>query len=398
MGSFLNFCHFLSLKNFIFDALPFQNNPNFSSPFMKSPFLSLFLISVLVSCSSQQSDYNKAYNAELDTLKYEQEVNFRNVTQLTFGGDNAEAYWGYDNKSLIFQSNNSAWDVDCDQIFYMDSTTPKTQESEIPIISTGLGRTTCAFFLPGDSTFVYGSTHLVDKRCPEVPERGPNGAYVWPIYDSYDIFKADLNGNVLDTLTNTPGYDAEATVSPQGDKIVFTSMRTGDLELFVMDTDGSNVVQITNTLGYDGGAFFSPDGKEILFRASRPKTDAEIEKYKSLLAQGLVEPTDMELFIVNVDGSNLRQITDLGNANWAPYFHPDGERILFSSNHASERGFPFNIYMINKDGSNLKQVTFDNTFDSFPMFSYDGKKVVFSSNRFNGGDRSTNVFVADWID
>ena len=175
-------------------------------------------------------------------------------------------------------------------------------------------------------------------------------------------------------------------------------MRTGDLELFIMDVDGSNVVQITDELGYDGGAFFSPDGTELIFRASRPKTEAEVEKYTSLLAEGLVEPTDMELFLVNVDGTNMRQITDLGNANWAPFFHPSGEKIIFSSNHNSTRGFPFNLFMINPDGTGLEQVTFDDTFDSFPMFSHDGKKLVFSSNRFNGGDRSTNVFIADWVE
>jgi Tol biopolymer transport system component len=261
-----------------------------------------------------------------------------------------------------------------------------------------MGRTTCSFFLPGDTTFVYGSTHLDDPNCPPVPERGPNGAYVWPIYEGYDIFKANLKGEIIDTLTNEPGYDAEATVSPDGSKIVFTSMRTGDLELFIMDSDGSNVQQITDELGYDGGAFFSPDGTQLIFRASRPKTNEEIEKYTSLLKQGLVEPTNMELFVVNVDGTGLRQITDLGNANWAPYFHPSGEKIVFSSNHASERGFPFNIYMINVDGTGLEQISFDDTFDSFPMFSYDGTKIIFSSNRNNGGTRATNVFVADWVE
>jgi len=165
-----------------------------------------------------------------------------------------------------------------------------------------------------------------------------------------------------------------------------------------MDTDGNNVRQITSELGYDGGAFFSPDGTQLVFRSSRPKTPEEVEKYTSLLKQGLVEPTDMELYVVNVDGTNLRQITNLGNANWAPYFHPDGDKLVFSSNHASERGFPFNIYMINLDGTGLKQITFDDTFDSFPMFSYDGTKIVFASNRFNGGDRSTNVFIADWVE
>lgn len=354
---------------------------NYTMKFIYPVLFTLFLLN----CTSEKND----------ALRYEKETHLKNIEQLTFGGDNAEAYWSYDNTKLVFQANNSEWDTECDQIFYMDAE-ENEPGFEAPIISTGLGRTTCSYFLP-DETIVYGSTHMADIACPEVPERGPGGAYVWPIYEGYDIFRANLDGEIIDTLTTTPGYDAEATVSPDGSKIVFTSMRTGDLELFIMDVDGSNVVQITDELGYDGGAFFSPDGTELIFRASRPKTEAEVEKYTSLLAEGLVEPTDMELFLVNVDGTNMRQITDLGNANWAPFFHPSGEKIIFSSNHNSTRGFPFNLFMINPDGTGLEQVTFDDTFDSFPMFSHDGKKLVFSSNRFNGGDRSTNVFIADWV-
>ncbi|MEX0719863.1 MAG: hypothetical protein WD059_04285 [Balneolaceae bacterium] len=354
-----------------------------------------FLAIIAFSCTSTPE--KTPYNPEADTLKYEQEVHLQNVKQLTFGGDNAEAYWNYDNSKLIFQSNNPGWGVECDQIFYMDVDSSKDQDFEPQMISTGEGRTTCAYFLPGDSVFVYSSTHCENSECPKEPVRS-SGAYVWPIYDSYDIYKADLNGRIVDTLTREPGYDAEPTLSPEGGKIVFTSTRTGDLELFIMDTDGSNIIQITDELGYDGGAFFSPDGKQLVFRASRPETEEEINKYKSLLAEGLVEPTDMELFVVNVDGSGLRQITDLGNANWAPFFHPFGEKIIFSSNHNSARGFPFNLFMINLDGTRLTQITFDDTFDSFPMFSYDGKKIVFSSNRNNGGDRSTNIFVADWVE
>ncbi|MFN1834729.1 TolB family protein [Balneola sp. MJW-20] len=356
------------------------------------------VISALIFSACGQEPAESTYDPAADSLKYEQEVHLRNIRQLTFGGDNAEAYWSYDDSKLIFQSNNPEWGVGCDQIFYMDVTAPADSGVTPPMISTGNGRTTCSYFLPGDETFVYSSTHEGSLECPEEPTRGAGGAYAWPVYDTYDIYKADLNGQIIDTLTNTPGYDAEPTVSPDGSKIVFTSTRTGDLELFIMDTDGSNVRQITDELGYDGGAFFSPDGQKLVFRASRPETEEEIAKYKELLSQGLVEPTNMELFTVNIDGTEMKQITDLGNANWAPYFHPSGEKIIFSSNHMSQRGFPFNLFMINADGTGLEQVTFDGMFDSFPMFSRDGKKIVFSSNRFNGGTRSTNIFIADWVD
>jgi Tol biopolymer transport system component len=252
--------------------------------------------------------------------------------------------------------------------------------------------------LPGNQEILFAGTHHVQEECPPVPERRPDGLYVWPIYPEYDIFVAGLDGQIKRQLTDATGYDAEATISPKGDRIVFTSMRSGDLELFTMDLEGNDIHQITDAPGYDGGAFFSPDGTKIVFRASRPKTDEEIATYKRLLSEGLVQPTQMELFVCNVDGSELRQITSLGQANWAPFFHPSGQKIIFSSNHRSERGFPFNLYMINLDGTGLEQITQDSVFAAFPMFSYNGKYLAFSSNRNNGGTRSTNLFVAEWTD
>ena len=332
------------------------------------------------------------------SLIYPQEKHFKNMRQLTFGGDNAEAYWSFDNTKLVMQSNNEAWGLECDQIFYFDVENDDLKANKPQLLSTGLGRTTCAYFLPGDTTIVYGSTHLGGEACPPEPERRTDGKYLWPVYSSYDIFVSDLEGNVVAQLTDEPGYDAEATVSAQGDKIVFTSDRSGDLELYTMDIDGSNVKQITSELGYDGGAFFSPDGTKLIFRSSRPQTDSAKMEYKQLLSEGLVAPTNMELYVCNVDGSDLTKITDLGKANWAPFFHPSGEKIIFSSNHAGERGFSFNLFMINVDGTGLEQISHDGGFDAFPMFSYDGKKIVFSSNRNNGGTRDTNLFVADWVD
>ena len=325
------------------------------------------------------------------------EKHFSNIKQLTFGGDNAEAYWSFDNKMLSFHAKNEKWGAPCDQIYYMSIDGYKKPEDKPQLISTGDGRTTCSYFMPGDSTILYASTHEGGKDCPPEPPRGDK--YVWPIYPSFNIYVADLQGNIINKLTDEEGYDAEATVSAQGDKIVFTSLRSGDLELYTMDIDGSNVKQITFELGYDGGAFFSPDGKKLVFRSSRPKTEEEQKEYKDLLAKGLVQPTNMEIYTCNVDGSELKKITSLGNANWAPFYHPSGEKIIFSSNHASEKGFPFNLYMINADGSGeVEQITYDPMFASFPMFSYDGKKIVFSSNRNNGGTRETNLFVADWIE
>lgn len=367
---------------------------------MSSKYQLLLIASILAAfgCSQPQNQEaeNTSVEQKVDTLTYDQEKHFANMRQLTFGGDNAEAYWSFGGDMLVFQSNHKKWGVECDQIFFTDMQGDMANQAP-PMISTGKGRTTCSYFLPGDSTVVYGSTHLVGDPCPPEPDRS-SGKYLWPIYDSYDIFVTDLKGNIVSQLTDTPGYDAEATVSPQGDKIVFTSIRSGDLELYTMNIDGSNVIQITDELGYDGGAFFSPDGSKIVFRSSRPQTEEEIAEYKEFLSQGLVAPTAMEIFVVNADGSDMRQVTELGKANWAPFYHPGGEKIIFSSNHHGSRGFQFNLFMINEDGTDLQQITFDPVFDSFPMFSPDGTQIVFSSNRNNGGTRDTNLFVADWVD
>ncbi len=327
-----------------------------------------------------------------------QEKHLKNIKQLSFGGDNAEAYFSFDGKNLTFQCNNHAWGLKCDQIFNLDIAKAANDTTyRPPLISTGFGRTTCSYFLPGDKQILYASTHLGGKECPPNPEPRADHKYLWPIYPDFDIFVADLSGKIVKTLIGSPGYDAEATVSPDGKKIVFTSTRNGDLDLYTCDIDGKNVKQVTNQLGYDGGAFFSPDSKKLVFRASRPKTPEDIKEYKDLLAQNLVMPTAMEIYTCNVDGSDLKQVTHCGKANWAPFFTPDGKKIIFSSNHRSMKGYDFHLFMVNLDGSEIEQVTSESYFNAFPMFSPDGKKLVWSSNRNNHGTNDTNLFIADWV-
>ena len=365
---------------------------------MKYIYVLLFVISI-TSCKNEKAvkaDDKTVAETVQDSLIYPEEKHFKSIRQVTFGGDNAEAYWSFDDQQIVFQSNYGKWNVSCDQMFLMN-VNEKFDSIAPPMLSTGKGRTTCAYFLPDNKHIIYASTHLGGEECPETPLR-KEGKYIWPIYDSYDIFVADLQGNIVNQLTHEKGYDAEPTVSPKGDKIVFTSTRNGDIDLYTMNLDGSDIKQITFELGYDGGAFFSPDGTKIIFRSSRPKTEEEIKEYKDLLAEGLVQPTEMELFICNADGSDLRQLTHLGNANWSPFFHPSGKKILFSSNFEAERGFPFNLYLIDIDGKNLERVTHGETFDAFPVFSNDGKKLIFSSNRHNGGGHDTNLFIAEWQD
>jgi dipeptidyl aminopeptidase/acylaminoacyl peptidase len=325
------------------------------------------------------------------------EPHLKNITQLTHGGDNAEAYFSPNGKFVSFQSNYAKWGLHCDQIFAMDlKKAAKDSTYRPPLISTGKGRTTCSYYLPDMKHILFASTHLAADTCP--PTAYIKGKYLWNVYPEYDIFVSDLKGKIIKPLTNTPGYDAEATISPKGDMIVFTSDRSGDLELWTMNIDGSDQKQITSGLGYDGGAFFSPDGKKLVFRASRPQTEEEVKEYKDFLKEHLVAPLNMEIYTCNIDGTDLKQITHLGKANWAPYFLPSGDKIIFSSNHHSDKGYDFQLYMINTDGSNLTRITSQSKFNAFPMFSPNGKKLIFSSNRNNGGTKDTNLFIADWVD
>lgn len=331
-----------------------------------------------------------------DTLHYPEESHLQNIQQLTFGGDNAEAYFSFDGKYLIYQKTYAKEGIPCDQI-YIGKLPTKPGDKFVPkLVSTGKGRTTCGYFMKDGKHVVYGSTHLGGDECPPVPDRAKYGnKYIWPLYASMDIFMADTSGKIVKQLTNAPGYDAEATISPDGKKMVFTSVRDGDIELYIMDLKTYKTTRITYDLGYDGGAWFSPDGKKLIWRASRPQTAEEIKEYKELLAEGLVAPTKMEVYTSDIDGKSIKKETSLGQANWAPSYMPDSKRIIFASNHEYKRGFPFNLYVLDTDG-NIEKVSRDKGFDAFPMFSYDGKKIVFCSNRNNGGTRDTNIFIADW--
>lgn len=325
-----------------------------------------------------------------NSLAVEGEKRLQNIKQLTSGGENAEAYFSPDGKQLVFQSKRDG--RGCDQIYTMN-----IDGSDVKMVSTGTGRTTCSYFYNGGKDILYGSTHLGSKECPPNPDFSKG--YVWAIYPSYDIFTAKADGSKPRQLTKTPGYDAEATVSPDGKKIIFTSMRDGDLDLYVMDKSGKNVKRLTTELGYDGGAFFSPDSKQIVYRAFHPKTEAVVARYKDRLANNLIEPTVFEVWVMNADGTNKRQVTKLGAASFAPFFTPDGKSIIFCTNYfaTDARKRNFDLALINVDGTGLERVTFDESFDGFPMFSPDGKKLVFASNRNAAKQGDTNVFIADWV-
>ncbi|UCF21672.1 MAG: PD40 domain-containing protein [Gemmatimonadota bacterium] len=317
------------------------------------------------------------------------EVHLRNIRQLTLGGENAEAYFSPDDRSLILQSTHGEYA--CDQIF-----TLALDAGELQLVSTGLGRTTCAYFFPAGDKILYSSTHLDDPACPPPPDYSQG--YVWSLYPSYDIFVADRDGQNLVQLTDSWRYDAEATISRDGQKIVFTSLRDGDLDIYVMDADGSNVKRLTDQLGYDGGPFFSYDGTKIVYRAYHPQTAEESADYLRLLEQNMIRPSQLDIFIMDADGSNKRQLTDNGAANFAPYFFPSGGRVIFSSNMHNPEGRDFDLYAINIDGTGLERITYHQEFDGFPMFNSDGSQLVWGSNRHNARPGDTNIFIADWID
>jgi len=317
------------------------------------------------------------------------EKHLRNLKQLTFAGENAEAYFSADGKQLIFQSTRDG--RQCDQIYKMN-----VDGSDVTLLSNGEGRTTCSYFFPNGRRILYSSTYLGGKECPPRPDFSKG--YVWAVYPTFDIFTARPDGSDLKQLTTTPGYDAETTITLDGKKLVFTSMRDGDLDIYTMDADGKHVRRLTSELGYDGGPFWSYDGKQIVYRANHPQTEKEKSDYLDLLKHNLIRPTTLEIWVMNADGSHKLQVTHNGKANFGPYFFPDGRRIIFASNMDDPKGRNFDLYKINVDGTGLERITFNDTFDGFPMFSPNGKKLVFASNRNAKTQGDTNVFIADWVE
>lgn len=320
------------------------------------------------------------------TLFAQEPKNFKNLKQLTNGGQNAEAYWSPDGKRIVFQSTRD--NLQCDQIFVMNA-----DGSDQKMVSTGKGRTTCGYFLPDNKHIVYGSTHEAGEACPPSPDRSKG--YVWAVYPGYDIYLATDQGKIEKKLTDASGYDAEATVNFKTKKILYTSMASGDLDLWTMNLDGSKKTQITKDQGYDGGAVFSRDGKKMVWRANHPQGD-DMKRYLGLLKDSLTSPMKMELLVADADGKNAKQITNFGCASFAPSFTPDGKRIIFSSNKHNCDGRKFELYMINVDGTGLEQVTNFGSFTSFPEFSPDGKRLVFCSDKDAKARYEFNIFTADW--
>jgi Tol biopolymer transport system component len=362
------------------------------------------VVSVLVACGEKQEPgpnkpASEAKSPAVARKPFENEKRFRNLRQLTFGGENAEAYWSFKEDYLIFQSTRG--DLKADQIFIM-----RPDGSDVRMVSTGGGRTTCSYFLPGDKQILYASTRGAGKEPPAPPDMSKG--YVWALYKTYNIYVANADGSNAQKITDLDGYDAEATVSPTGDKIVFTSTRDGDIDLYSMDLGGENVTRLTDRPGYDGGAFYSWDGTKIVWRAPGLDDDVTKTDYHPLLKQGLIRPNRLEIWIMDADGSNKKQVTNNGKANFGPFWHPDGKRIIFASNMDDPKGANFELYLVTVATGEVERVTYfartregahrSDDFDGFPMFNHDATKLVFCSNRHNEKPNETNVFVVDWVD
>ena len=382
--------------------MAFQQLLRFDAKPFKALRLSLMPLALsLASCSTAVRHEPGA--APDEKLRFPGEKHLKNIRQLTHGGTNAEAYWSFDGQWLTFQAKGGGVPglpqskPECDQIYRM-----RANGTDAQLVSTGMGRTTCSCYLPGNERILFSSTHQADPACPTEPDR--TKGYVWPAYNSYQFYS--VNPEVPNSLqafepTAPRAYNAEAVTCKDG-SVVFTSDRDGDLELYLgkLDSFGTltQVKRFTNTPGYDGGAFFSQDCKKLVWRASRPKSEKELVDYQELLKQHLVRPTKLEIWMANVDGSNARQVTRLNAASFAPYFTPKADRILFSSNFEDPKGRIFAIYSIRTNGTGLERITHSDVFDGFPMFSPDGKHLAFSSNRNGSAPRETNVFVADWVE
>jgi TolB protein len=354
---------------------------------VKKTALVILILLLVPACAGKSPDTHPAAKPFIDR-------HMKNVTRLTVDGDNGEAYFSWDGKKLIFQSSRNGYA--CDKIWTMN-----IDGSEKRMVSPDHGAHTCSFFLPDGQHIVFASTSGLAGDCPSRPEMPKGARYVWPLYP-YDIYSANLDGSGLKRLTDNPQYDAEPVVSPDGRQIVFGSQREGNFDVYVMDSDGSNVKRLTDRTGYNGGPWFSPDGRKIVWRAWYPETAEEKALWQDCMEKNYIVAVPLDLWVMNADGSDKRLVLHNGATNFAPSWHPDGKRIIFSSNKDDWRadikqyGHNFELYLINLDGTGLERLTYNTTFDSFPMFSPDGRKLVFASNRDPGKPRQTDIFIADW--
>jgi len=356
---------------------------------MKKNIVILMMILLLPGCINKNTSKKSGKQTFMDR-------HMKNVAQLTFDGDNGEAYFSRDDLRLIYQSNRGG--QACDKIWVMN-----VDGSDKHRVSPGHGAHTCSFFFPDNKKIVFASTSHLPGDCPPRPKRPQGVHFIWPLFP-YDIFVAHADGSGMKRLTDNPKYDAEPIVSSDGTKIVFGSQREGDFDIYSMNADGSHVRRLTDTVGYDGGPWFSPDGKMIVWRAWYPETPEDLALWRDCMQNNYIIGVPLDIWVMDADGTNKVRLVHNGATNWSPSWHPDGKRIIFASNmddwheELQRFGHNFELYLINLDGTGLERITFNNVFDSFPMFSNNGKKIVFASNRNPEKPRATDIFIADWVE
>lgn len=320
------------------------------------------------------------------------EIHLSNIRALTDVGDNAEAYFSFKGDRVVFQSTREPFA--CDQIFLMENI---DDHPSVRLLSTGKGRTTCSYFLPGDSLVLYASTHeTMGDTCPPGGGYDPElKAYVWPLYN-YDLYVTNIHTGEARAFWKSPGYDAEATVAPDG-RVVFTSTYEGDMEIYILEPPYTAPPRrMTHTPGYDGGAFFTQDGRYLVYRGWHPTDSAQLAEYRNLLKRGLMKGVPLQIFVYDLERDTFWQVTDNQAVNFAPFPFPNRKRIIFSSNYQTGRAF--HLWAVDFDGKNLERITFEGTFNAFPMFSPDGKMLIWASNRGNRNPHLANILIATWKD
>jgi TolB protein len=306
----------------------------------------------------------------------------KDIRQVTSGLARAgEGYFSPDGQSIIFQAVPNAPpsifhrpkpDEDGYQIFLG----PLKDDAPATMVSTGKGRCTCSYFHPNGRSILFASTHLnpsTETEPPKGPAYSRTARYRWEFPDAMDIFAADRDGKNLVRLTDTPGYDAEGSYSPDGSKIVFTSFRDGDGEIYIMDADGRNPRRITKAKGYDGGPFFSPDGKRIIYRSDRKGNDL------------------LQVYVNNVEGTAERALTSNEFVNWGPYWHPDNRHIIYATSRHGHANYE--LYLMDVDNGSEERITYHEGFDGLPVFSPDGKRLMWTSSG-RTADRKSQLFIA----
>lgn len=300
----------------------------------------------------------------------------KNIEQVTFsemGFEKAgEAYFSPDSTKIIFQAVPKGQKHY--QIFVMDL------QDRIPkMVSTGLGACTCPFFKPDGQKIIFASSHSDPNHSKENAVPGyqrEGGQYVWDFTPYMNIYESNLDGSDLIPLTSGPAYHAECAYSSDGKKIVFASNESGSMNLYTMNSDDSEITQITFTnTSYNGGPFFSPDNTKIIFRADREKRHY------------------LQIYVINTDGTEEKQITNNQAVNWAPFWHPNGKMIVFTTSLHGHRHYE--IYAMNIETNVQTRITHNPTFDGLPVFNDTGDKMMWTSKR--GEDGTSQIFIADFI-